>query len=288
MILSIDLGNFNVKTSEGVKFSSNFTVLDLASENFDTNILTYNGVSYSMDKKDAFELEFNKAERNYIPNLLYALAKSCGEEVTEVKLILGVPISNIGLRDRFKQDLEGKTFTFKVRGEEKERTITISKLGVLPEGMSSFYALPSAEREKDLLIIDIGGRTVNLATFRDKKAEKKTSLPIGTINLYNTIAERFNIMGNNIMIYEVENAINKGYIPEEIYKPCYEDFIDSIFNSIKLIANLDLYQKVWITGGGAMVLRELIKPRNEKIDCMENPLFSNVNGNKKVALAQWK
>lgn len=288
MILSIDLGNFNVKTSEGVKFSSNFTVLDLASENFDTNILTYNGVSYSMDKKDAFELEFNKAERNYIPNLLYALAKSCGEEVTEVKLILGVPISNIGLRDRFKQDLEGKTFTFKVRGEEKERTITISKLGVLPEGMSSFYALPSAEREKDLLIIDIGGRTVNLATFRDKKAEKKTSLPVGTINLYNTIAERFNIMGNNIMIYEVENAINKGYIPEEIYKPCYEDFIDSIFNSIKLIANLDLYQKVWITGGGAMVLRELIKPRNEKIDCMENPLFSNVSGNKKVALAQWK
>lgn len=288
MILSIDLGNFNVKTSEGVKFSSNFTVLDLASENFDTNILTYNGISYSMDKKDAFELEFNKAERNYIPNLLYALAKSCGEEVTEVKLILGVPISNIGLRDRFKQDLEGKTFTFKVRGEEKERTITISKLGVLPEGMSSFYALPSAEREKDLLIIDIGGRTVNLATFRDKKAEKKTSLPVGTINLYNTIAERFNIMGNNIMIYEVENAINKGYIPEEIYKPCYEDFIDSIFNSIKLIANLDLYQKVWITGGGAMVLRELIKPRNEKIDCMENPLFSNVSGNKKVALAQWK
>ena len=288
MILSIDLGNFNVKTSEGVKFSSNFTVLDLASENFDTNILTYNGISYSMDKKDAFELEFNKAERNYIPNLLYALAKSCGEEVTEVKLILGVPISNIGLRDRFKQDLEGKTFTFKVRGEEKERTITISKLGVLPEGMSSFYALPSAEREKDLLIIDIGGRTVNLATFRDKKAEKKTSLPVGTINLYNTIAERFNIMGNNIMIYEVENAINKGYIPEEIYKPCYEDFIDSIFNSIKLIANLDLYQKVWITGGGAMVLRELIKPRNEKIDCMENPLFCNVSGNKKVALAQWK
>lgn len=288
MILSIDLGNFNVKTSEGVKFSSNFTVLDLASENFDTNILTYNGVSYSMDKKDAFELEFNKAERNYIPNLLYALAKSCGEEVTEVKLILGVPISNIGLRDRFKQDLEGKTFTFKVRGEEKERTITISKLGVLPEGMSSFYSLSATEREKDLLIIDIGGRTVNLATFRDKKAEKKTSLPIGTINLYNTIAERFNIMGNNIMIYEVENAINKGYIPKEIYEPCYEEFINSIFNSIKLIANLDLYQKIWLTGGGSITLRELIKPINEKIDSMENPLFSNVNGNKKVALAQWK
>lgn len=286
MILAIDLGNFNVKTSEGKIFSSCFKVQDLASESFDKAVLSYDGVNYSMDRKDGFELEFNKANKNYIPNLLYAIEQSCSEEVKEVQLILGVPISNMGLKDRFKAELEGKTFTFNMKGKPS-RTITIDKLGVLPEGMSSFYALSSAEREKDLLIIDIGGRTVNLASFRGKRVEKKTSLPMGTINLYQNIADRFNLMGNNVDVTEVENFINKGFISKDIYKPCYDEFINSIFNSIKLIANIEHYEKVWITGGGSIALREDLKTKYNKVECIENPIFSNVNGNKKVALAQW-
>ena len=163
MILAIDLGNYNIKTSEGTHFISTFEPFD-GLDPGERKILTYNGKEYVMELKSSFDNEFNKTKKDYIPNLLWAINKSTPRHIESVRIVLGIPVENMGAIDKFKEELEGRTFTFKVKGCDK-RTILIDKVAVVAEGVSSFYTLPEKERMNDILIIDIGGRTTNVVSF---------------------------------------------------------------------------------------------------------------------------
>lgn len=103
MILAIDLGNYNIKTSEGfmglATFKKNNQVNPLNEE-----IIEIEGTSYLMNKVSQFEYKFNKTEKNYMPNLLYAIVKSTDE--TEIDLVLNLPLDNLGAADTYKKNLQ--------------------------------------------------------------------------------------------------------------------------------------------------------------------------------------
>ena len=54
MILAIDLGNYNIKTSEGIHFISTFKEFD-GIDPGERRLLTYNGKKYVMELKSSFE-----------------------------------------------------------------------------------------------------------------------------------------------------------------------------------------------------------------------------------------
>lgn len=277
--LAVDLGNFNIATSEGVIFSSRYEkATDIAPGE---EIITYNGESFLMTK-GKFDNVFNKAKKNYLPNLLYAIGKSTEE--SEINLVLGVPLDNLGIKDEFKATLENKTFNFELNGTE--RTIHINKLGTIAEGLSSFYTLRKEQRALDTLIIDIGGRTVNVCTFVEGKINAKFTHPQGMIDLYDTI--KTNVNNNEGMNYTLEDmqrlVKNKKYEGSEEKK----QFIADIINAINLkIPNMNDYN-IYLTGGGSLELDNELRLAIKDWKYVNDPLFSNVNGNKKIAESKWR
>lgn len=280
MILTVDLGNYNINTSEGVMFPATFE--DGVVENpIGEEIVTIGESSYCMAKECAFDYEFNKNRKNYKPNLFYAIDKSTSAK--EIDLVLGVPVENFGVGNDFKEDLENKEFEFKVNGVDKK--VKINRVAVVGEGISSFYMLTKEQRSEDVMIIDIGGRTVNVVTFRQGRLEHKKQINMGMINHYEDVKSRHNSAnGDNVNTEQVYSLIKKGMVKVDHADEL--SFVNSMFNAIKPIANKDFYN-VYYTGGGSLTLKNTLEEVYPKGTLMDNPLFTNANGNKKIAEAQW-
>lgn len=280
MILAVDLGNYNTKTSTGFSFSSRFTTGEFAPVGEET--LEFNGTTYVM-AKGSFEFTFNKAQKNYMPNLLYAIGKSTQEE--EINLVLGVPLDNLGIRETFKKELLNKKFDFIINGEK--RHIEIKKFATVGEGMSSFYVLSPLDKEKDLIIIDIGGRTSNVAAFINKRCEKKFTVNIGMIDLYDRIKTKLNESGNNYNVEEIERLIKSEFIDSKIVNSEKEIILDSIMNEIELKLKYNTYSLAF-TGGGSIDLHDAINKKFKSAIFIPDALFSNVKGNKIIADQKWR
>lgn len=279
MILAVDLGNYNIKTSEGVIFESRYQ--EVEQEDFENELVEIENKFYKMESGE-FENEFNKAKKNYLPNLLYAISKSIDKDDIEVDLVLGVPASNLGITSDIKNDIENKKFSLKVFGIDKN--IKINKVATVAEGLSSFYTLKKEERVKDLVILDIGGRTFNVCAFSKGKTLLKFTQPGGMLDLYSYVQENYNKFGNNANIEEIIRLIENETIncEEEKIK-----FVKDQINKIKLkISNLNTF-KIFVTGGGSLELQQGLRSVLGEINYIPDTLFSNVKGNKIIAELKW-
>ena len=81
-----------------------------------------------------------RLKKNYIPNLIWAIHKSTSKNINKIKLVLGIPVENMGAINKYKDELEGKEFKFKVNNDDY-RTVLIERVAVVAEGVSSFYTL---------------------------------------------------------------------------------------------------------------------------------------------------
>ncbi len=275
----VDLGNYNIKI-EDIAFVSTFTELYEADQS-ENKILEYEGTRYRMEYEGAFDSEFNKVKKHYIPNLLWALDKSGAKDGNQYRLMLGLPLNNLGQTDKIKSDLEGKSFTFKT---DATKTITIKEVVVVGECISSYYVLPANIREEDIVLIDLGGRTANVVEYSNKRIKKSDTINIGMIDFYNRVKSKFNNEhGENVETHNIKHLIDKGVIPQ--YE-CVEDtFVKDLINMIKEF-NLGLGKKIIFTGGGSLTLKDAITRYNNKFMFIDDPIHSNVNGNIKLAKAK--
>lgn len=279
MILAVDLGNYNIKTSAGVIFESRYQ--EVEKEDFDNDLLELDGRFYRMESGN-FENEFNKAKKNFIPNLLYAIAKSTEDDEVKVDLVLGVPASNLGITENFRNELVGKEFKFTLFGEKK--VIKINKVATVAEGLSSFYTLPKEERQKDIVLLDIGGRTINVCTFTNGKCITKFTTPGGMIDLYSEIQEDYNKTGYNADVEEIIRLIKNGTIDSSKAK---QKFVKDKLNKIRLkVPNFSTY-KIYLAGGGSLELQDALRENLENINYVPDTIFSNAKGNKIIAKAKW-
>lgn len=282
-ILAVDLGNYNINTSEGKMFIATFSEGEPDNPQGE-DVITIGENSYCMAKEGSFDFEFNKNKKNYMPNLLYAIEKSITKEnLKTINLVLGVPVENFGVGNDFIADLQNKEFDYQFNGNK--RAVKIDKVAVVGEAISSFYMLEPEQRTGDVMIVDIGGRTINVVTFRNGKIEHKKQINTGMLNFYEKVKSRHNSMyGSNL---ETEQMYS--YIKKKMVKVEHEDevaFLKDALNRLKQVADINFY-KLFFTGGGSITLEDTIKELEPRANIMENPLFTNVNGNKAIAEAQW-
>lgn len=278
---TIDLGNYNIKLSEDVKFISSYIEFDGA-DTSESNILEYNGKKYAMEFENDFDGEFNKVKKSYEPNLLWALDKAGAKDGDAYRLILGLPLNNLGQAQTLKDNLIGKDFTYTTNST---KTIHIEDVVVVGEGISSYYMLPATDREKDLIIIDLGGRTANVVEYKNKRVVNKDTLNIGMIDFYDEIKVKFNNEeGQNVETYQVKHLIDTGVI--EQYKTVEDSFVNTLMNKVKVKFNIGLGKQIVFTGGGSLTLRNALERYNKNFKFIDNPLYSNVKGNLKIAKAK--
>ena len=219
-LITVDIGSFNIKTSEGIILENRFE-LDNNAETFGGEVLSFDGNNYFFGKGE-FNKTFSKAHKEIEVPLFYALSKS--NVSGEVNLILHLPASQMAMKNLIVDRLQGHEFTYKVNGVEY-KTI-FNKVGVLREGWSSFYSL-SKRNDGLIAVMDIGGRTTDIFTFNNGINEKEKSLPIGMMDVFNDIADKLNGQGENRRLEDIHKLLANEIInidEFENYQKQYTDY----------------------------------------------------------------
>lgn len=276
MITIIDLGNYNIKylgESKGV-FSSlyhtNFEPNETAFERIEVN-----GKKYFIGV-GSYSLEYTKANKEcLIPQVLYAIGQANNGNNITTDLCVLLPIEQMPKKEEIINLLQKKFFRCEING--KTVNIRIEKCLVLPECQTARFSLENPS--EDLLLLDIGSRTLNFAAYSNNKLNINGTARIGIINLYEKIMTIENAKGNDYVLSDIETQIRRGKIvvPNEVYI----SFFKELLNAIKTKVSIQKYDVVFL-GGGALVLKEIIQ-KIDGVEIHDNPVFASVLGALEVA-----
>ena len=283
-ILSVDLGNYNTKTSAKKVFESRFEKVKIDKESFGSKeVLIYNNEKYLMEK-GFWDLGYNKAEKDYMPCLLTAIAKSFPtlKNITGLGVVLGLPLTQLKNKDKIISDLEGKTFEFNYNGVNK--IVEFAKVGVIGEGFSSIYTLSESDRTDDILLVDIGGRTINVVDYSDNEVENTDTFSLGMYDFYHEIHDEL-LADSNVGLEKVRRLIETNKLDTDVVEEKKKAFIEKLTNYLKPFN--PQYKKIFFTGGGSLTLKEELKDFNDGSEFLNDVLFSNVLGNKMLAEMSW-
>lgn len=262
-LLSIlDLGNFNVKginqTNKSIDFKSN-TSREYESYPDAFKYTLING-EYTYFERGTFSLEYMKTNKDYTAQALYAIAK-LHDDVEDIKtnLTLLLPISEMNEKEKYINTFKGKNFEFTVKTTKKMlKKVSIEDILVLPEGYTSYFVLEDKYKTSSIILIDIGGRTTNLVAM-----------------FYSRIKELNSDKEYNLE--DIERLIKEGTI--KVTEKQLSEFTNDILNEIKIYVKFEHYKHVGWTGGGSIVIENVIKtklPQNCFI--LNDPLTSNIRG----------
>ncbi|MCY6958898.1 ParM/StbA family protein [Clostridium brassicae] len=282
-ITVVDLGNINIKyigDNEGI-FSSKITN-DYQSYEEGFQRVEYNGIKTYIGVGE-LSREFNKANRDYMAQLLYALGKANNEGTKETNLTLLLPIIQMKNKKKLVENLKGKIFNFKFNGMDRE--IKINDLLVLPEAYASYYSLDIKDRKGDICILDLGSRTVNICVLENAKIVKTNTIKLGSFDFYSKIKSLENAKGEDFTEEDVQRLIHNGLIKVEPKQ--YIEFLGDILNAVKPYVNLKTYNTIF-TGGTSLMLKDYIsKLPLTKFRIHPNALASNVNGALEASKKVW-
>lgn len=294
MKLGIDIGNYQVKTSEGIIFDSKITP---ATEfGTDKDRLFYDGNEYFVGEGE-FETEYRKFDKaNFIPLLLTAIYKSSREN--DIDLALGLPISQFKNK-KIKQDLitmlAGRSFVFELN--DCTRFVTINSVQIFPEGISGFLYLMQTDLNlrslvgrRDAVLIDVGGATTDIALIVNNSAKQPTSIAKGTINVYDIIEKELSekYYDAKIQKEKIQHYLDYGFY----YKGQKQDISFAINKTVKIFKevyselkmNYPIYtEAVIVMGGGAKIFGEAFSSTIPDIivrDDIEKDVFANAKAYK--------
>ena len=125
----VDLGNYNTKylgENKGMFSSKISTAFNPNGEMFER--VEFNGITTYITVGQ-LEREYSKADKNYMPILLYAISKATTS--TNINLCLLLPVNQLPNKERMTRELKGKSFEFKVKDSIKKvfiHNVTIASL----------------------------------------------------------------------------------------------------------------------------------------------------------------
>ena len=292
MKIGIDIGNYQIKTSENIIFDSKVTT-----EKFfgtDADKLTLSNKTYYLGEGN-LEIEARKFDKeNFLPLLLGAICKSTDADT--IDLALGLPI--IQFKDKETRTelinmLQGNSY--KVVYNNIPSTKFIRSVQVFPEGISGYLYLKNqgllnAVGYRDAILIDVSGKTTDIALIKNNKATLPTSVNVGTIDIYYSIAKalRERYYDAKIDVEKIQDYLDKGFY----YKGEKQDItfainttkvlFKQIYDELKINYSIET-EAVVVMGGGAKILGSAFKKNIPGIIIMENidrDIFSNAKGYK--------
>lgn len=296
--IGVDLGNCNIKTSKGIIVPSLIT----RGENYLISTgyqLEFNNEILIIGEGD-YDTNLDKiSKENLLPMLCLALGLSTKEEF--VRIVLGLPINQYrSKKDKMIEVIEdNKILNFKLNGVE--RTIYIEDAAIFPEGVATYYSLDVDKRreliEKDLIVLDIGGRTTDIALLKAGKKRsvaKSTSLDVGMINIYNDMINEINSLYTlGLNIEDAEGIIKNGLEVDgekkdtTFIKNIIRNNIEKVFKELNISYPVRT-SPILVTGGGGRSFFKSIKNRYPSAQIIEDNLFSNALGYKKVGEKLWR
>lgn len=283
----IDVGNYSLKEYPNTNIKSLVTT--------EKNILgsklslEYDNKIYYIEE-GKFETELNKSRKeNFFPLLFTAIVLNSSDIFQQI--VCGLPINQYKANKSILIDmvLSSQIRNLKFNGEE--RRIIISDFAVYPEGVGAYYSLDTKD---DVIIIDLGGRTTDIAYIVDKKLKLSSTVAVGTLNIYKDIVDTLNSLYSlDLDIQMAEKILNKGYFEVDGIKTNL-GFITEILKKNFMKINDDLVlkfpcrtEKIVLVGGGYKLFEKAFKNRYKNCYVANNPIYANAIGFRKVADLLW-
>lgn len=300
-IVAIDLGNFNVKTSNKEIFRATWSLKadklkeQIARETLKT--IEYEGKKYYIGEGD-FDTHSEKSTKDTLPLFLYALSRMVKTNVSEVKAVIGLPINQLDKKESLIKRFTG-TFTFTADGTI--RTVNVSEIRVFPECVGANYSIPDSI-PLDYILLDLGGLSANKALFHDGEYAGAATEPTGVLNLIEEMANAINADHgtklNTAQMYQKlkDNRLwtpKSGDVNLDEYRETYfMPYVKDVMDSLEALEGLNT--PIYILGGAAEMLRPWIEkylkqnPNRYAVTFLEDGIYYNVLGFKKVGELTWQ
>lgn len=282
MILGVDLGNYATKTSEGISFLSKVSKVGNILKN-SIELQTDEGIYYI--EEGEYDTEYRKVKKQYLKEL-FITAVALSTEDIENQIIVGLPLSQYKKDKEILRELLTKERIQYITINGINKKLIIEDVEVYPEGLGCIDNFEG-------IVIDIGGRTTDIAEIENMKVRNPFSLPVGTMNLYNDFIKILNdkysldlktndvdrILRNGLKIYSEQKDISFAL---EIFR----NYVEKIINELQINYSIKTHD-IKLTGGGAALLAKAFLKRLPNAELVENPFFANAIGFKKVGESIW-
>lgn len=286
----IDVGNYSLKEFP----STNIKSLVAKEENIlgSKICLEYEGEKYFIGEGN-FETELNKSSKdNFLPLLLTGIALNGNKDDVLQQIVCGLPINQYKANRETLEDTVLKTRVREIKFNDEPRKIIITDFKVYPEGVGAYYSLNTND---DVIIVDIGGRTTDIAYIVNKKVKNSTTVAVGTLNIYKDIADKLNAAHSlDLDVEIVDRILDRGHL--EIDGDSIDlGFVTEVLkrNFVKINDDLSMkfparVEKIILVGGGYKLFERAFKNRYQNCYVADNPVYANAIGFRKVADMSWQ
>lgn len=285
MIIGVDLGNYAVKTSERCTFISKVSKIGNLLEN---KLILKNQSGTLYIEEGEFDTEYRKIKKEYIKELLATAICMSTIEINN-QIVVGLPL---GQYKEDKEQLKNLLLTNRFQDVNLngiDRKLIIEDVDVYPEGVAALL-----DKNYEGIVIDIGGRTTDIALIEGKRVQKPFSLSLGTLNLYLDFIKIINckysldlklddaprILKNGLKILGESKDIN---FAVEVFR----NYVETLVKDLQIdysIKTLDII----LVGGGANILYKAFKNRLPQISLIEDSYFANAYGFKRWGESIWQ
>lgn len=283
LIIGGDIGHKNAKMCFGHKESDTdifkSTVGDVRNDVLGKNkdiIVTYNGRELAIGTDyGAYSVEDDKSKDEVFKICLFtAIARVMTKDVENISLVTGLPINYYKrYKDALVESLEGETIKLIYR--ERTKVINFSHIKPYPES-AGVVLLDKDNFKGPVIVIDIGGRTVDVSYFEDKKLVKTGSYDLGMLTVYSTIVKHINEKyPTDYSVLDGEKIIENKFIVAEdkeiVFNP--ERFLKEHAAEILRRVRLDFpwkTSKKKFIGGGSIDLKDFIPSIVSSTDIFAN------------------
>lgn len=301
IVISADVGHKNTKILGGLFSTKPSIFLSTSREHIENNISDENPVILQTEsglfdigsKHGRYSLTDDKSEDEVFHNcLLTALGTALSDEYSQVNLVTGIPVNYYSkYKDKLNQVYLGQTVEFYINNLKK--VVNFVSVDILPESVGAIL-VSSELRKGSSLVIDIGGRTVDVAYFEDAQLVKTSSYDLGVLSLYSSVSSSVNKkygtdysseQGETILTSRLITIDNKDltYDPTNLML----NHTQTIIDRVKLDYPWKTSKKRFI-GGGSILLSEQIDSISQfKTTVTSDDIFTNARAYYSVGVSKY-
>lgn len=326
MIISVDVGYSHTKAATDGRRAIFPSVWGEVQQSHMTGYGLENGAGYiQVETEDgawfigdaALEqssMQSRRQDRGWIKTPEYrALILAAMSELTTgsgiaVRMVTGLPVSYMSDRDEVKTQFKG-THSIRCEGRRAQR-FDITDIEVLPQGLAAILSealddngnIPPGPLSEGLVgLLDIGGHTINVATFKELReiVPKTTSIDGGLWTPMAEIGKQINAAfpGQELRGHDVVSAVVSGTIrhygeerdvsgiAQDILGPFARRIVDDASQVWGSAAQLDV---LLISGGGAEVVGPALQAEYPHARVVSDPQWANTVGYLKFGHRLWQ
>lgn len=244
----------------------------------------------------------------YMALMLAAITELTPATGVTVELVTGLPVAYFADRGALRARLLD-VHQVKRAGRRRGQRVEIRDVVILPQGLAAVLSealnengkvKPGPVSEGTVGLVDVGGHTVNIATFAELReiARQTASIDAGTWGPLTEISKRVNAAfpGQELRGHEIAEAVKRGTIRHygedrdisgiaaDVLRPFARQILAEASQVWGNAARLDV---LLVAGGGAEIVGPALIAEYPHARVVQNPQWANVEGYLRFARRHW-